>query len=64
MACRAIHSVVRIEVSDNGIGMSESLMRRAFDPFVQGERTLHRSQGGLGIGLTLVKKIVDLQRDR
>jgi CheY-like chemotaxis protein/two-component sensor histidine kinase len=54
------HSTVRLEVSDNGIGMTESLMQRAFEPFVQGERTLDRSEGGLGIGLTLVKKIVEL----
>ena len=54
------HSAVRVEVSDNGIGMSESLIQRAFDPFVQGERSLDRSEGGLGIGLTLVKKIIEL----
>jgi PAS domain S-box-containing protein len=60
IAVRRDHTVVRIEVSDNGIGMSQSLMERAFDPFVQGERSLARSEGGLGIGLTLVKKIVDL----
>jgi len=57
---RRNHSAVRLEVSDNGIGMTESLMQRAFDPFVQGERTLDRAEGGLGIGLTLVKKIVEL----
>jgi PAS domain S-box-containing protein len=54
------HATARIEVSDNGIGMSESLMQRAFDPFVQGDRTLDRAGGGLGIGLTLVKRIVEL----
>jgi CheY-like chemotaxis protein len=54
------HSAARVEVSDNGIGMSESLIQRAFDPFVQGERSLDRSEGGLGIGLTLVKKIVEM----
>jgi PAS domain S-box-containing protein len=54
------HSAARLEVSDNGMGMSESLIQRAFEPFVQGERTLDRSEGGLGIGLTLVKKIVEL----
>ncbi|HEX5688307.1 MAG TPA: PAS domain S-box protein [Ideonella sp.] len=53
-------SVVRLEVSDNGVGMPESLLQRAFDPFVQGPRSLDRSAGGLGIGLTLVRKIVDL----
>jgi PAS domain S-box-containing protein len=54
------HSAACVEVSDNGIGMSESLIQRAFDPFVQGERSLDRSEGGLGIGLTLVKKIVEM----
>jgi CheY-like chemotaxis protein len=54
------HSVVRLDVSDNGIGMSEALIERIFDPFVQGQRTLDRAEGGLGIGLTLVKKLVEL----
>jgi PAS domain S-box-containing protein len=48
-----------LQLTDNGIGMSEALLRRAFEPFVQGERTLDRSDGGLGIGLTLVKSIVE-----
>ncbi len=54
------HSVVRIEVSDSGIGMSPTMIERAFEPFVQGDRSPGRIEGGLGIGLTLVKKIVDL----
>jgi len=54
------HSVVRLDVIDNGIGMYESLLERVFDPFVQGERALDRAEGGLGIGLTLVKKLVEL----
>nr|HET7859051.1 PAS domain S-box protein [Caldimonas sp.] len=54
------HSVVRLDVIDNGIGMSEALLERVFDPFVQGERALDRAEGGLGIGLTLVKKLVEL----
>ena len=54
------NSAVRVEVSDNGIGMSEALIERVFDPFVQGDRALDRADGGLGIGLTLVKKIVEL----
>ncbi len=54
------HSAVRVEVSDNGVGMSQSLLERAFEPFVQGERSLARPEGGLGIGLTLVKKLVEL----
>jgi CheY-like chemotaxis protein len=49
----------RVQVADDGIGMSEALIARAFEPFVQGERTLDRPQGGLGIGLTLAKTIVE-----
>ena len=51
---------VMIEVSDNGIGMSADLIRRAFELFVQAERTPDRSQGGLGLGLPLVKSLVAL----
>lgn len=54
------HSVASVEVTDNGVGMSQDLIERAFDPFVQGERSPGRAEGGLGIGLTLVRKIVDL----
>ncbi len=49
-----------LEVVDNGIGMSAELLATAFDVFVQGDRGLDRPQGGLGIGLTLVKRIVEL----
>jgi signal transduction histidine kinase len=47
----------RLVVEDNGIGMSPELLRRAFDLFTQGPRTLERKGGGMGIGLTLVKQI-------
>lgn len=47
-------------VSDNGMGMPADLLASAFDPFVQGPHTLARSEGGLGIGLALVKRIVEL----
>jgi PAS domain S-box-containing protein len=49
-----------VRVRDNGIGMSGDLLEKAFDLFVQGARSLDRPEGGLGIGLTLVKRIVDL----
>ena len=52
--------VATMQVSDTGIGMSESLLQRAFMPFVQGVRALDRSEGGLGVGLALVKNIVEL----
>jgi PAS domain S-box-containing protein len=53
-------SDVEIEVRDNGTGISPELLPTIFDLFQQGMRTLDRSQGGLGIGLTLVKQLVDL----
>lgn len=46
-----------LSVSDNGIGMTPALLATAFDLFVQGERALDRGEGGLGIGLTLVRRI-------
>jgi len=49
-----------LEVRDNGSGMPPDLVPNVFDLFTQGARTLARSQGGLGLGLTLVKRLVDL----
>ncbi len=49
-----------INVKDQGIGISESNLPRIFDLFAQGETMLEKSRGGLGIGLCLVKKIVEL----
>jgi CheY-like chemotaxis protein/anti-sigma regulatory factor (Ser/Thr protein kinase) len=49
-----------ISVEDNGIGMSEELLPKIFDLFVQSERSLDRAQGGLGIGLSVVKQLVDM----
>ncbi|HET9663932.1 MAG TPA: ATP-binding protein, partial [Burkholderiales bacterium] len=54
------HAVV--SVKDRGIGISPHLLPRIFDLFVQGEHTLARTQGGLGIGLTLVRRIVELHQ--
>jgi PAS domain S-box-containing protein len=51
---------VVIEVSDEGAGISPEMLPRIFEPFVQADRSLERSRGGLGIGLTLVKKIVEM----
>jgi signal transduction histidine kinase len=47
-------------VVDSGIGLEPELLPRAFELFVQGERALDRSQGGLGIGLTLVRRLAEL----
>jgi CheY-like chemotaxis protein len=47
-------------VEDEGIGMEPELVPRVFDLFVQGQRALDRAQGGLGIGLTLVRRLVEM----
>lgn len=47
-----------VSVRDNGMGISAAVLPKVFDLFVQGERSYNRSQGGLGIGLTLVRSIV------
>ena len=52
--------LVRITVVDNGIGMAPEMAARAFDLFTQAERTPDRSSGGLGLGLALVKSLVEL----
>ncbi|MFL6601597.1 MAG: ATP-binding protein [Steroidobacteraceae bacterium] len=51
-----------LRVRDNGFGIAPELMPHIFDLFVQGERTLDRAQGGLGIGLTLVQRLVTLHQ--
>jgi signal transduction histidine kinase len=52
------HAVVR--VSDTGIGIGPELLPYVFDMFTQGDRALTRAGGGLGIGLTMVQKLVEM----
>jgi PAS domain S-box-containing protein len=49
-----------VAVRDDGVGMTPDLLERAFDLFVQETRSLDRAQGGLGIGLTMVRTLVKL----
>ena len=51
---------VLLRVRDSGIGIAPELLPRIFEMFTQAERSLDRSQGGLGIGLCLVKRLVEL----
>ncbi|MBV8267113.1 MAG: response regulator, partial [Planctomycetaceae bacterium] len=51
---------VEVRVRDTGIGIAPEMLPRIFDLFVQGERRLDRALGGLGIGLSLVKSLVEM----
>jgi PAS domain S-box-containing protein len=53
-----------VTVTDTGIGISPELLPRLFEPFVQADRSLDRTQGGLGLGLALVKGIIELHGGR
>jgi PAS domain S-box-containing protein len=57
-------SDVVVSVKDTGIGIDANHLARIFDPFMQIDRSLEKSQGGLGIGLTLVKRLVEMHGGR
>jgi PAS domain S-box-containing protein len=57
-------ALARIRVSDNGSGIEPALLPHLFELFTQGKRTLDRSQGGLGLGLALVKNMTALHGGR
>jgi signal transduction histidine kinase/BarA-like signal transduction histidine kinase len=57
---RAEGRQVVLKVADTGLGMTPELLARAFDLFAQEDRTIARSEGGLGIGLTLVRSLVEM----
>jgi CheY-like chemotaxis protein/two-component sensor histidine kinase len=64
VALQADTDTVSFVVSDNGIGIAPHVIGHVFDLFAQAERTSDRAQGGLGIGLALVKNLVALHRGR
>ena len=51
-----------IEITDSGVGISPELLPHIFELFVQGDRTLDRSQGGLGVGLAICKQLIEMHR--
>jgi PAS domain S-box-containing protein len=60
LSTERIGDEVAIRVKDNGVGIASEMLPRIFEMFVQADNSLHCSQGGLGIGLTLVKSLVEL----
>ena len=57
------HEVV-IVVEDSGVGVDPELLPHVFDLFIQADRSLERKQGGLGLGLTLVRRLVEMHGGR
>ncbi|MBA3392856.1 MAG: PAS domain-containing protein [Deltaproteobacteria bacterium] len=51
-------AIIRIE--DNGVGIPADMLKAVFELFVQSSRTIDRSQGGIGVGLTLARSLIDL----
>ncbi|SIO02357.1 LuxQ periplasmic sensor domain-containing protein [Salinivibrio sp. ES.052] len=53
-------SILRFEVSDTGVGMNQQALESLFDPFVQADSSVTRTYGGSGLGLSIVKSLLDL----
>jgi signal transduction histidine kinase/CheY-like chemotaxis protein len=60
LAVRQDGSEVLIDVTDSGVGIAPEVLPRVFELFVQGRRQPHEAQGGLGLGLVVVKSVVEL----
>jgi len=60
LSAEVLAAQIRVDVSDNGVGMSADTARHAFELFAQAERSSDRAAGGLGLGLALVRSLVEL----
>ena len=61
---RRQNGTIELAVRDSGTGIPREMLARIFDLFVQGSQTIERSQGGLGLGLTIVRSLVELHGGR
>ena len=57
---RDAQGMALVEVRDDGVGIERAILGRLFEPFIQADESLHRTRGGLGLGLSLVKGLVEL----
>ena len=64
LRARAEADEVVIVVEDSGVGIDPALLPQVFDLFIQADRSLERKQGGLGLGLTLVRRLVEMHGGR
>ena len=62
LAARLDGEEIELSVRDNGVGIPQEMLESVFNMFTQVQSSLERAQGGLGIGLTLVKRLVELHR--
>ena len=60
LSVAAVRKVAVLSIKDTGIGIDRAVLPRVFDAFVQADRAVERSRGGLGLGLALVKGLVEL----
>ena len=60
IALKTVDGMAEVTVRDNGVGLEPDMLERVFDPFVQVASASHLAQGGLGIGLSLAKGLVEL----
>jgi two-component system CheB/CheR fusion protein len=58
LALRNSDADALLSVKDNGVGIEPGVLANVFEPFVQGRATLHRTEGGMGVGLAVVRSLV------
>jgi signal transduction histidine kinase len=64
LAADSVSDVIVITVRDTGVGIAAEVLPQIFDLFAQGERSIARSEGGLGVGLTIVQKLTEMHGGR